>query len=88
MRRLWPDMLRLSMAAMPGGIITTTPGALWGGAQTPDPSVSEAPAMGEHGGGDQVARWVVRSLGSHQDELAAEGDWCHNLVEAAVLGGV
>ncbi len=50
--------------------------------------MSEAPAAWEPGGGDQVTRRVVRSMGSHQDELAAEGGWCRNMVEAVVSVGV
>ncbi len=57
-------------------------------AKRSDPSASEVPAVWEPGSGDQVARRVVRSVGSHQDLLVAEGDWCHNLVEFTVSVGV
>ncbi len=61
---------------------------LGGDALTPGLSVPEVLDVWEPGRGDQVAQRIVRSLGSHQDELAALGDWSNNLVGAAVSVGV
>ncbi|CAL8276247.1 unnamed protein product [Merluccius merluccius] len=52
-----------------------------GGYPDPDPSVPEMLAAQEPSSGDRAAQEIARFLGSHQEELASEGDW-----PAAVLG--
>lgn len=49
-----------------------------------DPAVPKAPAAWEPGGGDQANQRIVRSMGNQQEELAAKGEWCHDLVKVSV----